>query len=205
MAQIPRTQADITSLADSMIAGFTAHPADFPHADVPSLQNARDAFLQASNTLTDAEAAAALAAERKQEKLQQLEFVLKKNIKMASADCSSNPEKLTELGWSPRREAQSIAPPAQPTDLKTVAQTEDTLFLSWRKPPRNTGGPARTYIVERRQFTENLWNDWQLAATSFNSETKLENQPTGCKLEYRVKTINSSGESMPSNTISVVL
>jgi hypothetical protein len=36
-------------------------------------------------------------------------------------------------------------------------------------------------------------------------QTKLEKQPTGCKLEYRFKAINSSGESMPSNTISVVL
>jgi hypothetical protein len=37
------------------------------------------------------------------------------------------------------------------------------------------------------------------------NEAKLTNQPKGAKLEYRVKAINSSGESMPSNTISVVL
>lgn len=205
MAQIPRTQADISFLADSMIAGFTAHPADFPHADISSLQNAKDAFLQASNNLTDAESAAAIAAEQKQEKLQQLETAIKKNIKMASVDCSGNPEKLVEIGWSTRRDAQPIAPPAQPTCLKIIAQTEDTLFLSWKKPPRNAGGPARFYSIEKRQFIGDDWSDWTLAANALNNEAKLTNQPTGCKLEYRVKAVNSSGQSMPSNTISVVL
>jgi hypothetical protein len=45
-------------------------------------------------------------------------------------------------------------------------------------------------------------------------EAKLTKQPipakgllgqAGCKLEYRVKAINPSGESMPSNTVGVVL
>jgi hypothetical protein len=41
-------------------------------------------------------------------------------------------------------------------------------------------------------------------STAGGNEVKLTNRLTGCKLEYRVKAINSSGESMPSNTISVV-
>jgi len=36
------------------------------------------------------------------------------------------------------------------------------------------------------------------------NEAKLEDQPTGCTLEYRVKAINASRESMPSNTVGVV-
>jgi hypothetical protein len=39
----------------------------------------------------------------------------------------------------------------------------------------------------------------------FYHEAKLTSQPTGCKLEYRVKAINATGEGMPSNTVMVVL
>jgi len=46
---------------------------------------------------------------------------------------------------------------------------------------------------------EGIW-----VVTELNNEAKLTKQPLGCKLEYRVKAINSSGESMPSNTIAVV-
>jgi len=34
---------------------------------------------------------------------------------------------------------------------------------------------------------------------------RIENQPTGTKLEYRVKVINASGESIQGNTVAVVL
>ena len=201
MAQYPRTQAQIASLADSLIGGFTAHPQDFPHADVPSLETARDEFIAASNTLTDAESAVAVAAKEKLEKLQQLEATMKTNIKIASVDCSDDPEKLSMIGWGAKRDPQPIDAPGQPTNLAVIAQSEDTVFLNWRKAARKAGGPVRTYIIERRTPPQ----DWQLARTSLNAEVKLKNQPTGCKLEYRVKAINASGESMPSNTVGVVL
>jgi hypothetical protein len=201
MAQYPRTQAQIASLADSLIGGFTAHPQDFPHADVPSLETARDEFIAASNTLTDAESAVAVAAKEKLEKLQRLEVTIKTNIKMASVDCGDDPEKLAEICWGPKRAPQPIAPPGQPTNLAVIAQSEDTVFLNWCKAARKAGGPVRTYIIERRSNNQ----DWTLVSTALNNEAKLEKQPTGCKLEYRVKAINSSGESMPSNTVGVVL
>ena len=35
--------------------------------------------------------------------------------------------------------------------------------------------------------------------------TVLTNQPRGPQLEYRVKAVNVGGESIPSNTVAVVL
>ena len=40
---------------------------------------------------------------------------------------------------------------------------------------------------------------------AIESETSLTNQPRGPQLEYRVKAINVGGESIPSNTVAVVL
>jgi hypothetical protein len=33
MAQFPNAEADVAALANAMIAGYTAHPADFPSMD----------------------------------------------------------------------------------------------------------------------------------------------------------------------------
>jgi hypothetical protein len=38
-----------------------------------------------------------------------------------------------------------------------------------------------------------------------NNEIALKNEPTGSRLEYRVKAINKAGQSKSSNTIAVVL
>jgi hypothetical protein len=78
------------------------------------------------------------------------------------------------------------------------------ICLVWGKS--KNGGPIRCYTIECRQCNgSNPYGDWMLAATALNNEAKLTNQPIGVKLEYRIKAINSTGESMPSNTISVVL
>jgi len=118
------------------------------------------------------------------------------------------------------------------------------ICLSWRKSrytgdkPRG-GGPARSYIIERkfygRQRTEDGglpaeapakaglmtddgttnnerrtmnkkdWSEWQFAGTSYNSDVKLTKQSIGIKLWYQVRAGNASGQSMPTNTVAVVL
>jgi len=40
---------------------------------------------------------------------------------------------------------------------------------------------------------------------AMESETSLTNQPRGPQLEYRVKAVNVGGESIPSNTVAIVL
>jgi hypothetical protein len=40
---------------------------------------------------------------------------------------------------------------------------------------------------------------------SWRGACALKNEPTGSRLEYRVRAINKGGESSPTNTISVVL
>jgi len=49
------------------------------------------------------------------------------------------------------------------------------------------------------------WSSVYFPSAAGGNEAKLENQPTGTKLEYRVKAINKSGEGQASNTVIVVL
>jgi len=46
---------------------------------------------------------------------------------------------------------------------------------------------------------------WSQVGIAMESETSLTNQPRGPQLEYRVKAVNVGGESIPSNTVAIVL
>jgi len=197
--QYPRRQAETIALVDNMINGITEHSDIFTHCDAAALQTARNEYEQANEALTEAQAQAAMAAERKLEKFNNLQQEMKKQIKLGVVDTSDNPVELSLIGWGLKRQPQQVDIPAQPDELKITAQGQAMICLVWNKG--KGGGPIRCYIIERRSNNQ----DWQLAATALNNEAKLTKQPTGCKLEYRVKAINSSGASMPSNTVCVVL
>lgn len=204
MAQYPRTQAQISALAESMIGGFSQHPDYYPHSDCPALQQALADYNAASNDLVSAQSQVAIAAEIKRQKLDSLQEVMKNQLKLSQVDCTSDPVKLECIGWSPRREPQSIEAPSQPLNLRIAAQSDCCLFLEWDKPPYDVTRPVRYYKLERRKV-EQTTEDWQMIATSINNELKLTDQPQMIRFEYRVKSINASGESLPSNVIAVVL
>ena len=197
--QYPRRQVQIVALVEHMIGGISEHADIFKHCDAAELQSARDDYMAANIALTDAYSKVAAAAVDKQKKLNKLQQAMKKQIKLGMVDTCGNPVELTYIGWGGKRSPQQIEKPAQPTDLKIIAQGDAMVCLAWLK--LKAGGPVRTYIIERRANNQ----DWTLAATALNNEAKLIHQPTGCKLEYRVKAINTVGETTPSNSVYVVL
>ncbi|MCP4708330.1 MAG: hypothetical protein GY869_06880 [Planctomycetes bacterium] len=103
MAQYPRRHAQVTALVDSIIAGFTEHPDDFPHGDAGQLDTARAEFRAAGHDLAEANAQVDMAASVKKDKFNQLEAVMKQQIKLAQVDCAADPVKLSLVGWGPRR------------------------------------------------------------------------------------------------------
>ncbi|KKL18971.1 hypothetical protein LCGC14_2470150, partial [marine sediment metagenome] len=114
--------------------------------------------------------------------------------------------------WGPRATAQSIEAPGQPLSLKSVDEGAGTLLIEWKRPVRGSGGPVRTYIIERRQLPIDETGDgggdgggWRQAAISLETKASLKDQPRSVQLEYRVKAINKTGQSPPSNTVAVVL
>ena len=207
MAKFPKREADILALANAMFAGYIAHAADFPSHGGPGLPTTRSQYMTAKNAQTEALAAAQVATEQKDAKLAALVELIKAELKKSEVDVGGNPEKLEYIGWGPKAPPSPADPPGQPRNLDAAVQGAGTILLDWKAPARGSGGNVKTYVIERRQQPEGggEFGEWQQAGIALESETSLMNQPRGVQLEYRVKAINTGGESSPSNTVAVVL
>ncbi len=214
MATYPRTQNKILALTGSMIAGYSEHPGDFPSADVAALITARDQYEAARDALLDAQSDATKAAVEKAKRLEQLQMITKAQLKRSEVDTAANPVKLTEIGWSPKADPHSMQPPSQPGTLKIIAQgiggeqQKGLLSLQWRKSAFKRARFVLYYSVQRRQMAKDQTDPngpWQHIASAINNEITLKTEPVGSRLEYRIRAVNAGGESMPSNTVCVVL
>ena len=207
MAQFPKAEADVSALAMSMMAGYSAHAADFPSANPMGISTAFGAYYTARNAQTDAMAAAQVATEAKNAVLATLEETMRAELKKSEVDVGNDGEKLEYIGWGPKSAPSPSTPPGQPRNLESVIQGAGTLFLDWKAPARGSGGTVRTYIIERREQPAGggEFGSWSQVGIAMESETSLTNQPRGPQLEYRVKAVNVGGESIPSNTVAVVL
>ena len=211
MAQFPNAEADIVALASAMIAGYTAHPADFPSmdplTDLVALQAALSGYQTAKIAQTDALAAAQVSTETKELKLDDLEDLMRDELKKSEVDVGSDSEKLEYIGWGPKAPPTPAVTPGQPRNLDPVVQGPGTLFLDWKPPARGSGGTVRTYVIERREQPAGggEFGSWAQVGIALETETTLMDQPRGPQLEYRIKAVNAGGESIPSNTAAVVL
>jgi hypothetical protein len=209
MPTFPTKELEVVALVQTMIAGYTAHPADFPSidplTDLPALQTALDTYQADRNSQEDAKAQAKLATVTKDDKLDALAELMKNDLKLSEVDTATDPIKLAEIGWGPRQQPQPVAVPGQPLNLHPVAEGQGMLWLAWDTPA--SGGPVRNYIVERREQPAGggEFGDWSIAGTALNNEINLNDQPRGIQMEYRVMAANITGQSIPSNTSAVVL
>jgi hypothetical protein len=208
MPKFPKKEADIMALCEAMMAGYAAHPADFPsRTPGPLLPAMSGQYLAAKNTQTGALAAAQIATEQKDAKLAVLVEVMKNELKKSEVDVAGDPEKLEYLGWGPKAPPAPADPPGQPRNLDAAVQGASTVLLDWKAPARGSGDTVRNYIIERREQPAGggEFGDWAIAGTTLNNEINLNDQPRGVQMEYRVKAINTGGESPPSNSVAVVL
>ncbi len=207
MAQFPNAEADIVALANAMVAGYTAHAADFPSSNVASLTTTLGDYNTARTAQIDALAAAQVSTETKDLKIDALEDIMRDELKKSEVDVGGASEKLEYIGWGPKAPPSPAVIPGQPRNLDPVIQGPGTLFLDWKPPARGSGGTVRTYIIERREQPAGggQFGSWAQVGIALETETTLTDQPRGPQLEYRVKAVNAGGESIPSNTAAVVL
>jgi hypothetical protein len=205
MPAFPRTESEVIALAEAMVAGYTAHAADFPSVTVATLSTALSTFQTNRQAQINAKSQSQLATETKEVKLDALVELMKNDLKKSEVDVAADPGKLAEIGWGPRSQPMPVDPPGQPDNFHPTAEGPGDVWLEWDTPA--TGGIIRNYIIERRERPTGgvEFGDWSVIGTSLNTDTHLLEQPRGIQLEYRVKAANVSGESMPSNTAAVVL
>jgi hypothetical protein len=206
MPKFPKTEAEVVALAETMVAGYTAHAADFPSVTVATLTTVLNTYKTNRQSQENAKSQAQIATVTKDEKLDALVELMKNDLKLSEVDVVADPEKLYEIGWGPRQDPQPIQTPGSPTDLHPIAEGQGTILIKWEKPPTDASRPVRNYIIERREQQEDgSFGAWTLVQTTYDCEINLTEQPVEVRVEYRVKASNEAGESMPSNTVSVVL
>lgn len=202
MARFPDREAEVKALAQSMVAGLTANVADFPAPPVLplDLQALLDSLITLSDDQVAAQAAAEQATTTKKAGLEELVTAMKADLRYAEDAVNYDDAKLTALGWGGRAAGTALEIPGQARSLEAPSQGEGWVFLDWKKPA--DGGAVAAYKIERR---EQPAGDWMLANMAIESEATLNNQERGKQWEYRVIATNKAGESIPSNTVAVVL
>ncbi|GMT49172.1 MAG: hypothetical protein IEMM0008_0711 [bacterium] len=201
MARFPFKEADVTQLCDEILAGLTAHPADFPYNDQPGLSILRNDYQTKKDAQLDAKAQFQLTTEKKNIAFRELIDKIKKEIALAEAFTAGDPVKLGYIGWRAKADPTSQAP-GQPGNLEAVIQGAGTLLLDWKAPK---GERVRVYDVERREKENGKFSKWHLIASAIESKANLLSQPRNREMEYRVIAKNTNGTSTPSNTVMVVL
>ena len=207
MAEVPRRESDVLALANAMVDGYTAYPAEFPNSDVATLTTVREDYKSARLTQICMVAAAKLATDEKDVKLEALADLMRVQLEQSEVDVAANPDALRLIGWGPEAPGQPSRPPGQPRALAAADQGPGTLVLDWKPPAPGPAGPVRTYVVERREqpVGGGAFSAWQQVGASLTPEAHLTNQPRNQQLEYRVRAVNLAGQGKPSNTLACVL
>jgi hypothetical protein len=202
MAQFPKSEAEVVTLANAMVGGLAASIEIYPTPpiDFEGLNVLQTAYNQARNAAIAAQAAAEQATRDKDDKLAALIDGMKSDLRYAENTVDYDDEKLKLIGWAGRKPRTPLTAPGQTRLLEAKLQGEGTVTLTWRAPV--DGGKASAYRVMRRQRPEGPWSD---VGTAVTTEIELTEQPRGIEYEYRVIAINRAGDGEPSNTVVVVL
>jgi hypothetical protein len=205
MPRFPLRESDVLALAQSIAAGLALHGEDFPNADAAALEEKLNIYNMTRNAAEDARSGAMLATAIKKKAAGELETIIKNTLKQAEIDCYSNPTKLTELGWGPRKAPSPMEAPGQPNELEAIKEGPAVLTLSWMKA--KYGGSPTSYKIERSDMPQGggVPGPWMLLATSYDVNITLQNQPRAVEMQYRVSASNPVGDSMPSSIATVVL
>ena len=204
MPKFPKKEVDILALVKQMLAGYQSHAADFPSVIWLLLAPKYFTYTNARKGQIEAHSQLHLATDAKNASLDTLRELMKSCLKKSQVDVAGNPDKLQYIGWGPEAPPSPADLPGQPRNLDAAVQGAGTILLNFDRP---AAGTVRNYIIERReQSVGNAeFGPWHIAGTVLETEASLTGQPRGIQLEYRIKAINTGGESMPSNSVAVVL
>ena len=203
MARFPLREAEIQALGQSVKAGLAQHPELFstPPVAPAALETVLEWLAAAQAAVCSAQAAAQSATEAKLAVLAELSEALKTDLRYAANTVADDDASLKLLGWEPPRARRPLAPPGQTRSLHLAGIENDGLTLAWQGPA--AGGKSAAYKLQRRLGGSET--GWELLELALEPQAKLTHQPPASRLEYRVTAVNRAGESLPSNTVSIVL
>jgi len=120
MARFPTREAEVASLAGTMIYGLTEFAGDFPACPVTveTLQEALDRFTKAKESAATAQGAAAAAFSEKEDAMQGLTEYMKDVLRYAETAARHDESKLKNIGWSAKKEPGTLQIPGAPRTLE---------------------------------------------------------------------------------------
>lgn len=201
MARFPQTEPEIAALALVVTQGLREAAEDFPAPPVPAdeLQTRLDRFNTALAATVAAENTFREQHAEKDDALEDVVDGVKATLRYAEVAVRDKPEKLSRLGWGPRRSSSALQTPGEVRDITIVAEGDTWAILRW-KPPVDGGAPAFYRIQRKREGAP-----WEDAGTATGAEQLMSNQPRGVELQYRVLAVNKAGTGQPSATVTLVL
>ena len=198
----PDTEPEIAALALRVIEGLRELGAELPAPPVPAdeLEARLDRFnasktrvVNASTTLRNEHAA-------NDQDLEDLVDGTKAALKYADVIFRDQPQKLSQLGWGPRRDGSSLEAPGEVRDIRIASEGDTWVTLRWNPPV--DGGAVGAYKIQRKTKDAGGWED---VGNSVDTVHTLSNQPRGNQMDYRVLAVNKAGIGQPSATVTVVL
>ncbi|MEX2243903.1 MAG: fibronectin type III domain-containing protein [Fimbriimonadaceae bacterium] len=213
MAKYPTRKADKENLYDDMVAGIAANPTEYPSGlgepfDTGVLVGLITAKNNASNTRQADESQFRLSVEAEGDTFDAVDEEARRLLNLAIATHGVKSNNLTLIGWGPTGTGTSNLP-GQPRTLEAQSQLPSSCFLDWKAPaPAAGAGRVGFYRVERRVRTlagaqTEDWGAWQL--TPIESEITVTGLERGVEYDFRVIAVNAAGDSVPSNTVTLVL
>lgn len=210
MATFPTRRNDLLALAIKILEGETANRSAYPAAtfNTTSLTTAISSAQGATTARQQQESALAVATDTERSSYDTLAEIVRSHLNQAETTHKNAPENLLLIGWEgPAAPVKQV--PNQPRALEAQPRGIGTVFLDWKAPLDNRGsGKAAFYRVERqvRSLENTITEDWGVwNGSAVASELLLTAQPRGVELDYRVIAVNATGDSLPSNTITVTL
>jgi hypothetical protein len=201
MPVFPKAEGKILALARLVIEGLRRSPEDFPKPPVSADELEAGAWdCEAKLTAaTAADAARHQAHVDKDKAFAEFTRRLKAVLAYAEIAARRQPAKLTGLGWGPRRAKQRPQAPGEVRSPRIEEQGETHVILTWKRPV--DGGRVVAYTIEGKRDG----SPWQPVATQTKTRARLDDQPRGVELEYRVFAWNKVGQGNPSATVRAVL
>ncbi len=192
----------MAELASLLADGLESARDDFPNPPVApgELHALLDAFNEAVSAVTAAEAAVRERRAMKDQALTKLVESMKADLRYAEFAARKAPEKLTQIGWGPRRARRPLEHPGEVRNLRITGEGDTWIALAWTAP--DEGGAAMAYAIERRKAEG---RSWEAVATVMDTKHRLVDQARGVELSYRVVAMNKGGTGSPSATVTAVL
>ena len=202
MAQFPRTEAEIITALQALIGGLTENPLVFPAPPVSAVeaQAVLDSLVSIREQCNAHDVAGKMLTEVKGGAVEEGSDVLRVSYDYGETVTAPTYAQLPLIGWDKRKAPSAIELPGQARVLEIPSQGEGWVFLDWKSPA--DGGKVASYRIERR---ERPAGDWAVVDVAIKSEIMLANQERTKDWEYRVVSLNVTGEGIPSNTVAAVV